>query len=303
MRIILATLILSIYALSAQAEVLKMYGKEKYGYDQPKYIIDYPISRKTKSLNIYALADHDNFPLSSLEQGSVFNKIFLDMADAINVYVHLKYSENKYEDKINDFESGKSSEDARFGTYYEEYPYSKNEYIYPAFFENAIHVIMSTDNKLNLQGKKSLAEYKGVYVKTDKLPKYILKDFTSLGIEEVATIQEAYEKLLTKKVDFIAASYYSSLIEAYKQGIRKFVSFSKTPVWKASVFLRVSPKIKKDSREASITKYLKSERYKKVRDKAFQELINIYKENTKGVIPPTYIGFDRKEENEEDIDE
>ena len=187
----------------------------------------------------------------------------------------------------------------RFGVYYEQYPYSKNSYIYPAFFENTIHLIMPAGNKLKLQGKSSLKNYKGVYAKTDKLPSHVLKDLSALGAEEVENLPAAFEKLLTGKVEYIAASYYPSLIESYKQGIRNYVLFSKAPVWKAPMFFRALPEVTDDERVKSLKTYLKSARYKKVRDDAFKELIKIYEENTRGIVPPTYIGSSRAQDDEE----
>jgi hypothetical protein len=42
-------------------------------------------------------------------------------------------------------------------------------------------------------------------------------------------------------------------------------------------------------RIAQLKKYLKSNRYKSVRDEIFTKMLEGYKENTKGVVPPQYI--------------
>lgn len=295
MKIVLAVLISFFYISNVQASNIRMYGKEKYGYEQPKYVEDYKKVDLRQVLRIAAIAKPDNFPLSSIEQGSVFNKIFLDMEDAINIQISFKYSKDEYQEYVENFERGNQAflDDirARFAVPYEEYPYSKNSYIYPAFFENRIHLMMSTDNKLSFHGKEALKNYKGVYVKTDNFPKYILKDFNYLGIEECANYDEALEKLLTGKIDYIAASYYTGIIEAYKKGVRNFVAYSKDPVWKISLFLRALPQLMQNKKLNDLKKYLKSERYKKVRDEAFVELIKIYEKNTQGILPPKYIGY------------
>lgn len=295
MKIILAIL-MSFFCISdIEASNIKMYGKEKYGYEQPKYIEDYKEKDLRQVLRIVALAKPDNFPLSSIEQGSVFDKIFLDMEDAVSIQISLKYSKDNYKEYVENFERENQvfldDINARFAVPYEEYPYSKNSYIYPAFFENRIHLIMSVDNKLSFHGKETLKNYKGVYVKTDNFPKYILKDFNSLGIEECVDYDEALEKLLTGKIDYIAASYYTSIIETYKKGVRNFVVYSKEPVWKISLFLRGLPKLMQNKKLNDLKKYLKSERYKKVREDAFAELIKIYEKNTQGILPPKYIGY------------
>ena len=302
MKAILIALIMSVCSQMANAAVMQMYGKEIYGYNQPKYIDNFSEDNRY-TFTLIALADHENFPFSSNEQGSVFSKIFMDMKEAINTKILIKYDKKRYEEKIKEFERGDvlKGEDAnvRFGVYYEQYPYSKNSYIYPAFFENTIHLIMPAGNKLKLQGKSSLKNYKGVYAKTDKLTSHVLKDLSALGAEEVENLPAAFEKLLTGKVEYIAASYYPSLIESYKQGIRNYVLFSKAPVWKAPMFFRALPEVTDDERVKSLKTYLKSARYKKVRDDAFKELIKIYEENTRGIVPPTYIGSSRAQDDEE----
>lgn len=294
------------YISDVNAFNVKMYGKGTYGYEQPKYEEDYAEKGLNKAFRIVTLADSNDFPLSSDEQGSVFNKIFLDMEQAIGIQISLKYSRGDYQEYIDNFErENKVFLDditARFAVPYDEYPYSKNSYIYPAFFENKIHLLMSVNNKLSLQGKNSLKNYKGVYVKTDKYPKYTIREFNSLGITESPNYDDALEKLLTGKIDYIAANYYPSLIETYKKGVRDFVVYSKAPVWKISLFLRGLPSLVEDKRLNKLGSYLKSSRYKQVRDDAFAELIEIYKKNTQGILPPKYIGYDADSENNE-IDE
>lgn len=307
MKIILAILMCFFYISDVKSSNIKMYGKETYGYDQPKYIENYTEKNTRKVMRIVALADSDDFPISSAEQGSVFNKIFLDMEKNAGVQISLKYSNQDYQDYVDNFERGNQvyidNVTARFAVPYEDYPYSKNSYIYPAFFENKIYLLMSDNNKLSIQGKDTLKNYKGVYVKTDKFPKYILKEFNALGVSESPDYDDAIEKLLTGKIDYITANYYPSLIETYKKGVRNFVAYSKTPVWKISLFLRGLPGLVQDKRLNKLKSYLKSDHYKQVRDEAFAELIEIYRKNTQGILPPKYIGYDKDEEKNEMDDE
>ena len=114
-------------------------------------------------------------------------------------------------------------------------------------------------------------------------------EFANLGIKQVKDFPEAYKALLSGEADYIAGSYYPSIIEAYKLGIRDYVVFSKDAVWKIPMFIRTFPEVARHPRIAYLKRYFKSQRYKKIRDEALQELVDIYKENTKGIVPPTYI--------------
>lgn len=272
--------------------VIKMYGREQYGYNQPKY------SRKPDEWKdmfyITAIADPDNFPISSREQGSVFSKIFADLSQKEHMDIIFYYPRD-YKQGIENFERGKTEymEDTRtvFGVYYENIPYSENEYIYPSFFENDVYLIMSGNKVLDAHTKDDLKKYKGIYVADDKFSSFVLKDIKSRGIKDVKNYSEAYRQLLSGNADFIAGCYYRSRIEAYKLGIRDYIVYSKTPVWKMPMFLRAFPSLARHPRLEYLKKYLKSPQYKKIRDEAFEELMDIYKENTKGVVPPTYISL------------
>ena len=48
-------------------------------------------------------------------------------------------------------------------------------------------------------------------------------------------------------------------------------------------------------RMENFVRYLKSSSYKKARDDAFAELIEVYKNNTRGIVPPTYISVVKEE--------
>lgn len=296
MKIICAMLLFCCVA-NAHASIIRMYGKEKYGFDQPKYEeLSYTEDKRDEG-RIFALADSENFPLSSIEQGSVFNKVFLDLFDLEGIKIILQYDRRNYADSVIDFERGVLRNiEARFGVYYQDMPYSRNEYVYPALFENKIYIITSAKMKISLNGKAELKNYKGVYVIKDKLPDYIFREFNSLGMQKVENWENAYEQLLTGRADYVAASYYPSLLEAYKLGIRDYITYSKNPVWKIAMFLRVTPKVMKKPVITKIKAYLKSPHYKKVRDDAFEELIQIYKKNTEGIVPPTFANTDNNKE-------
>ncbi len=276
-----------------------MKGKDVNGYNQPYYSKISGSDWKDKYV-ITAIADPDNFPWSSASQGSVFFKIFKDLAEKEHIIIEFYYPKD-YTNAVQKFEEGTvaslSGVNTHFGVYYENIPYSRNVYIYPSFFENHVHVITSASNSLDIGNKENLKNFNGVYAATDKFSSFVLKEFSNLGIKEVKDFPEAYKQLLSGEAEFIVGSYYPCIIEAYKLGIRDYVVFSKEAVWKMPMFIRAFPEIEKYQRVDYLKKYLKSSRYKKVRDEALQELVEIYKENTKGVVPPTYIKAIMPQEN------
>lgn len=300
---IFAILILILLGVSAtQAIDIEMFGKEKYGFNQPKYLEpswnDVIRVEGVKILN--ALAADNHFPFSSAEQGSVFTKIFEIIPEKTETTI-LIYCDNKnYKNTVTDFERGYTQNpNALFGVYYEEVPYSKNQFIYPAFFVNNVHIIYSNRNKLSISNKSELKNYKGVHASTDRVSKTVAAEFNALGIKEVDDLSKAFEELLTGKADYIAAGYYPSLIELYKLGIKDYVVYSKNPVWKMPMFIKVDSKTKKDVRIQELERYLRSKSYIERREKALEELVEIYEENTRGIVPPTYISDTSNKEEQE----
>jgi len=295
-----SAILLSVICIStASAVTVKMYRFNKSSINEPIYIQSLRKSISNKQLYINAIAESDNFPYSSEKQGSVFYKIFEDVAENTGVNIILEYNADNYEEIIYNFEHDKKADyNARFGAYYKEYPYSSKQYIYPAYMINEIYIITSQQQKLNISNRKDLKNYKGIHPVTDKVSDVIEKSFKDLDIENVENFAVAFEQLLTGKADYIVASYYPSVIEAYKLGVKKYVAYSKEAVWKMPMFLRVEPSLLNHPRMENFVKYLKSSQYKKMRDDALEELIEIYKENSLGIISPTYIKTEQ--ENDED---
>lgn len=304
---ILLTSILAIFFISATQAVhaahIVMFGQEEYGFSQPKYLEPSwdEIKQMDGVLILEAIATDKHFPFSSREQGSVFTKIFELTSEKTKTYISIYCDKKNYENIVTEFERGYTeSPNALFGVYYEENPYSQNQLLYPAFFTNNVHIIYSSQNRLSINNKSDLKNYKGVHAATDKVSSAVAKEFNFLGIKEVNNFSKAFEELLTGKADYMVAGYYPSLIELYKLGIKDYVVYSKNPIWKMPMFIKVDSKVKRDARIQDLEKYLKSWSYVEKREKTLEELVKMYEENTRGIVPPTYISdTSNKEETEE----
>lgn len=302
MRFVILFLLSFLYISTTSAVTIQMFGQRENGFSQPRYIVNYIDKFDNNHLNLIALADDNNFPFSAEKQGSVFYKVFENLPKTAYTNIVFSYRTGKYEEKAIAFERGRVDNlNAHIGVYYQDMPYSINRYIYPAFVYNNIHIISTLQNKINITGKDNLKNFKGVRVLKDRVPDIVERDYKELNVKGVADYPAAFEELLTGKADYIAASYYPSLIEAYKLGIKDFIAYSQEPVWKLPLFIRVRPELMRHPRMENLVRYLKSSSYRKARDDAFAELIEFYKNNTQGVVPPTYISVVKEEpvENEE----
>lgn len=277
--------------------IIRMIGREENGYSEPRYTsISHRYDWKDR-FDIELLANPNIFPWSSARQGSVFEKIFSDLAEKEHIVVVLKYPIRNYAQSIERFEKNDENIQGLFALYYENIPYSKNQYIYPSFFENNIHIITSAQKTISIKAKEELKNYKGAYIEQDYFSSFVLNDFKNLGIEKVKDFPTAYKKLLTGEIDYVVASYYPSQIELYKLGIHNYVAYSNKPIWKIPMFFRVTPEVANHPRITYLKKYLKSASYAKAKEEGMAELLEIYKENTKGIVPPTYINVSQPEDS------
>lgn len=304
MKILLISMLTLFFISATQAAHIDMFGQEKYGFSQPRY--QEPNWDTLKQMEgdgtiiLEAVAADKHFPFSSQKQGSVFTKIFELTSDKTKVYISIYCDKKNYENVVTEFERGSTeSPNALFGVYYEEIPYSQNQLLYPAFFTNNVHIIYSNQKRLNISNKSDLKNYKGVHVSTDRVSSTVAKEFKSLSIKEVKNFSQAFEELLTGKADYMVAGYYPSLIELYKLGIKDYVVYSKNPIWKMPMFIKVDPKIKKDARIQEFEKYLRSWAYIEKREKTLEELVKIYEDNTRGIVSPTYINTTTNKEEQE----
>ncbi len=273
-----------------------MFGKEEYGFEQPRYALKERGGTVYDAKTIRALASNEAFPFSSIEQGSVFVSVLNTMAKKARVYLKLVYEEEFYKEERAAFERGGNYVNALFGVPKEYYPYSKNEYIYPAFFENKLHVVTVRDGGVVINTKDDLLKYKGVYIEKDNLSSFIVKELSNYNMTLVKDYNEAFQMIFTRKADYIVAGFYPSQIEAYKLGLRDFVSYSKEAIWKNPLFIRIHYNLLNNPEIEYLKRYLRTDEFKNARDLALDEVLEIYKKNTQGVIPPMYIGNRADEE-------
>jgi hypothetical protein len=287
------------YTLPAHAEdfyKITQRGIKKYGYNKPFYSNLIREGIAADQYNLYFIADPDSFPFYSNEQGSVFYKVFSDLMNKEHIAIRIRETGKDYNTVVNEFEKILSEEgkkisgiDAIFGVEFDNVQYSTNKFLYPSFAENKIHLITPNDKIIKISSKNELKNYKGLYVAQDKVSKTIEKDFIRHGITKAETYDQAFEELLTGKVDFIVSSFYKSQIFLYQKGLRNFVNYSVNPVWKMPLFIKFAPRAITHQRIGDLKKYISSQEYKDKRDEALNEVLEFYKENTKGVIPPTYV--------------
>ena len=298
------TMFCCFFCLNLKAETVdnaEIYTR-KNGYKEPVYINEKKDIYKDQ-FNLFMLAKPNNFPFSSEEYGSIFNKIFRDLFDSEHILITISSYSRDFSSIEEEFERRDYSYLGGYrgllGVYYKEYKYSKNDFIYPSIMENNVHFITPEDKDLDVKEKEDLKKYRGIYVKEDSFSDFVLSEFARLNIKEVESWDEAFKQMMTSEVDFMVGSYYPSQVALYKVGLRSYVRYSVDPIWKMPMFIRLDAEYLNKPRVVQLKKYLKSNRYKKVRDEAFTKMLEDYKENTKGIVPPQYINSSSTPQSEE----
>ncbi len=301
---ILITLLTLLYSTVAYADVMSLKSINNNSYLEPVYFYEFSVIRETGS-SIVSIAREDDFPYSSDVQGSIFIKAFNKFAIKEGIHIKFYYPKDQRDAVLEKFEhknfAKNSNINASFGNYFETIKYSSNEYMYPSFYKRKIYYLTRADSDLSINDSSDLAKYNGAYVKSENFSSFVIKQINELNIKPFSSYDIAFKQLLTGKIDYIVADYYQSQIALYKLGLRDFILYSKDHVWESPIFFRITPDLVGSKRIKALVSFLNSNEYKEEVENAFEELMEIYQENTRGIVPPTYLNIEQTiiEEEEE----
>ena len=109
------------------------------------------------------------------------------------------------------------------------------------------------------------------------------------NIETVDNSYDLFERLFTKKADYILISQYYGLIEASKLGLRSQISVAKQTLWQIPMFIGVS-KLSRERKMISqkLTRYLEEPENQKIIQQNLIRLIDEAEANAQGIVPPTF---------------
>ncbi|MBE6444917.1 MAG: hypothetical protein E7019_02510 [Alphaproteobacteria bacterium] len=130
--------------------------------------------------------------------------------------------------------------DVILGAYHDTTLYDGIELVYPAAIINPITVFMLPNRISEVKSTEDLQKLKGVRVKHEVYSNFVEKQLQFYDIESVDTTYELFERLFTKKADYILIGQYYGLIEASKLGVRNQISVARQTLWQMPMFIGVS---------------------------------------------------------------
>lgn len=225
--------------------------------------------------------------LGKQEYRTVFKPIIDIFKEDNNLQIVYKTRKKTYEELVQDVRRGDI--DVILGVYYNTEMYHGLELVYPAIINSPLTVFVLPDRVNDIKEADDLKKLKGVRLANEPYNDFVKEQLAQYDLETVDKPYDLFERLFTKKVDYILINHYMGLIEAAKLGLKDQISIAKQTIWNMPLFFGVS-KFAKDRKMITkkLTEYSKDENVKqKVLDNLNAIVTDIEKQNF-GVVPPTF---------------
>ena len=219
---------------------------------------------------------------------SVFKNIVSELAQnanfGVNYFTPTKKTYSSLVDGVN-----QGNYDLLLGAYSNTKLYERVELIFPSILNNPVTVITLQENAKNITNAEQLKNLKGAVCIQDQFTDFVSNQMKGYNLEYVETPYEMFEKLFTKKVDYLFMTQYYGLIESIKLGLRKKLSFSKQSVWNMPMFFGVS-KFSKSRKilTQKLSSYSNLPQNKAKLEQNLHDIIRDYEIQYQGVVPPNF---------------
>lgn len=234
--------------------------------------------------------------LGKEEYRTVFKPLIEVFKEDNNLQIVYKTRKKTYDELVQDVRRGDI--DVLLGAYYNTEMYHGLELIYPAIISSPLTVFVLPNRVNDINDVEDLKKLKGVRLAKEHYNDFVKEQLAQYDLETVDTSYELFERLFTKKVDYILINHYMGLIEAAKLGLKGQISIAKQTIWNMPMFFAVS-KFAKDRKMITkkLTEYSKDDKIKqKVLDNLNLIVTEIEKQNI-GVVPPTFGLENQTQEN------
>ncbi len=218
---------------------------------------------------------------------SIFQPMFETLAKENNLRVFYDLQKKDYPTLVQEVRKGEV--DVLFGAYHQTETYRGLELIYPAAINNPITIFMLPNRVNEIKSTDDLRKLKGVKIAHEVYSDYINEQLKQFNIESVDSSYEMFEKLFTKKVDYILVSHYFGLIEAIKLGLREQIAVARQTLWQIPMFIAVS-KLSRERKMLAqkLTRYMEDENNRKAFQEAVTQMVAEFEKNSQGIVPPTF---------------
>lgn len=231
----------------------------------------------------------DYYPVGQMSSGhyeGILDEFLNDFKNYANFSTET-YHEGDYITTIR--RSIKGRADIILGIYADTSLYADLKYIYPAAFDNPVHLVMLPSNAHKIKKIDDLKELKGAIDSREYWSDFVNNQLSNFKLEKFDNSQELYAKLMSGEIDYIFTTYWYGSIEMMKLGIYDLVTISKKSIWGMPVFIGISKaSYEKDYLSHNLTQWLsKPEVTNKIKQRAIS-ILKATEEKYRGTVPLTY---------------
>ena len=233
-----------------------------------------------------------------------FSTFFQPMLNTIKEENNLNFDfgwfECDFDEQVQNVRRGKI--DVMLGAYHQTELFEGLELIYPAPIINPITIFMLPQRVDEIKSLDDMKKLKGVRSSKEIYNDFVERQIKDYDIETVDNSYDLFERLFTKKADYILVSQYYGLIEASKLGLRQHIGIAKQTLWRIPMFIAIS----KLSRERNmlrqkLTRYVSEPKNQEVLKQSLIKMVDDAEANAYGVVPPTF-GLEKQDSEKQDTE-
>lgn len=175
--------------------------------------------------------------------------------------------------------------------------------LFPAIVYNPVAIFVLPSRASEIKNINDIKNLKGGRYKGEVFNDFIENKLQSYNLEKIDTSYDMFEKLFTKKIDYILSGYYFGMIEAIKLGVNHQIATSKQTLLNIPIFVGVAQMSPyRDMIANHISRYFQAEEEVNVIKDGFRKILEEFEKEYAGVVPPTF-GLESEDivtENNED---
>ena len=250
--------------------------------------------QKVREVRITGFLDYAPFGYTQRPNEILYGKfftVFQPMIDTLqeenNLKIVYELSKRNFPKQVQEVRQGNI--DLVLGAYHETELFRGLELVYPAAIINPITVFMLPNRSNEVKSVDDLKKLKGVRTSKEIYSDFVENQLKDYNIEIVDNSYDLFERLFTKKADYILISQYYGLIEASKLGLRGQISVAKQTLWQIPMFVGIS-KLSRERKMLTqkLTRYLEKPENQEIIKQNLIRLVNEAEINAQGIVPPTF---------------
>lgn len=110
----------------------------------------------------------------------------------------------------------------------------QDNFLHPAYMSNPIVAVFAKGKEKKLRSSSDLVGMNGAYIKSDHIDFLFSKE---MYLSSVNSVKEAFEQLLSGKIDYVLMGFYTATMEATKFKIKDKLTISEKPLRRVENFL------------------------------------------------------------------